>query len=97
MSSPASAPAVAAPVASSPQLIITVDPHRCVGSTLCTLIAPHTFALNAEGQSMVIDPAGDSLAAVLDAAEQCPMMAIQVTSIRIESGRPSLERRDARP
>lgn len=75
----ATAAAVAeAPVAAAPQLTITVDPHRCVGSTLCTLIAPHTFALNAEGQSVVVDPAGDGLAAVLNAAEQCPMMAIQV-------------------
>jgi ferredoxin len=78
MSSLALAPFATAPVASRPRLAITVDPHRCVGSTLCTLIAPQTFALNAEGQSVVVDPAGDSLATILNAAEQCPMMAITV-------------------
>ncbi len=81
-SSPALAPAPAAVATkTAPRLQVAVDHHRCVGSTLCTLIAPHTFALNEAGQSVVLDPAGDSLAAILNAAEQCPMMAIGVRDL----------------
>lgn len=57
---------------------ITVDHNRCVGSTLCVMLAPGAFALNESGQSIVRDPAGEALAAVLNAAEQCPMSAIHV-------------------
>ncbi len=60
------------------RLRIEVDYHRCVGSSICVLTAPRTFALNAEGQSAVTDPEGDPLEAVLEAAEGCPTMAITV-------------------
>jgi ferredoxin len=60
------------------RLAIAVDHDLCVGSTLCTLIARGTFALNENGQSIVRDPDGDPAAAVLDAAVQCPLAAIRV-------------------
>jgi len=60
------------------RLRIEVDYHRCVGSSICVLTAARTFALNQQGQSAVLDPAGDPLETVLEAAEGCPTMAISV-------------------
>ncbi len=60
------------------RLRIEVDYHRCVGSSICVLTAPNTFALNPDGQSAVTDPEGDGLDKVLEAAEGCPTMAITV-------------------
>ncbi len=60
------------------RLRIEVDYHRCVGSSICVLTAPATFALNQNGQSAVIDPGGDAVDTVLEAAEGCPTMAITV-------------------
>jgi ferredoxin len=60
------------------RLEITVDHHRCVGSTLCILLAPGTFILDEHGQSIVRDPAGDTVEKILDAAVQCPLAAIRV-------------------
>ncbi len=60
------------------ELRVAVDHNRCVGSTMCVQVASETFALNQEGQSIVIDPNGASREQVLDAAEQCPMEAITV-------------------
>ncbi len=66
-------------------LRIAVDHDKCVGSTLCTLIAPAVFALDEKGQSIVVDPTGDTEEQVVDAAEQCPMSAITVADA--ETGR----------
>lgn len=60
------------------RLRIEVNYHRCVGSSICVLTAPHTFALNHDGQSAVTDPEGDPFETVLEAAEGCPTMAITV-------------------
>lgn len=67
------------------ELRITVDHDRCVGSRMCVQIAPHTFALDENGQSIVTDPAGDPCVQILEAAENCPTMAIAVFDAR--SGR----------
>jgi ferredoxin len=40
--------------------------------------ATKTFALNANRQSEVVDPAGDAELVVLEAAENCPVSAITV-------------------
>lgn len=61
-----------------PRLRIEVDLHRCVGSSICVLTAPRTFALNPDGQSTVLHPEGDPLETILEAAEGCPTMAITV-------------------
>ncbi len=59
-------------------LRIWVDHDKCVGSTMCVHTAPSVFALDEEGQSIVVDPAGEAEETIVDAAEQCPMMAITV-------------------
>jgi ferredoxin len=60
------------------RLHIVIDYDRCVGSSICVLTAPGTFALNDDRQSTVIDPTGDVEEKVLEAAEGCPMAAIIV-------------------
>lgn len=57
---------------------VWVDHSRCVGNGTCLTIAPRVFAHNADRQSVVIDPAGDSEELILEAAENCPVSAIQV-------------------
>ena len=59
-------------------LDITVDHDRCVGSTMCVLTADEVFALDEDGQSVVVDPDAASTATIVDAAAQCPMEAITV-------------------
>ncbi len=60
----------------SPNIRITIDPYKCVGSTMCIQVAPRTFQLNDRKQSMVADPSGEALARLREAAEQCPTGAI---------------------
>lgn len=57
---------------------ITVDHDKCVGSRICTAIAPAVFELDANGQASVRDPKGDTLANMLAAAEGCPVSAIVI-------------------
>ncbi len=66
-------------------LRISVDHNKCVGSTLCVLTSPSVFALDENGQSIVLDPAADTKERIVEAAEQCPMSAITVADA--ETGR----------
>lgn len=45
---------------------------------MCETIAVHTFRLNEKRQSEAVDPQGDSLEIILEAAENCPVSAIFV-------------------
>ena len=60
------------------KLKVWVDPNACVGNALCESSAPRVFRLNENRQSEAIDPAGDSEAKILEAAENCPVSAIFV-------------------
>jgi ferredoxin len=59
-------------------LRISVDHDLCVGNGTCLRLAPHVFVHNAQRQSEVVDPAGDSEATVMRAAANCPVGAIRV-------------------
>ncbi len=59
-------------------LRVSVDHALCVGNGTCLTIAPHVFAHNANRQSEAVDPAGDPEAAILRAANNCPVSAISV-------------------
>ena len=59
-------------------LRITINPFKCVGSTMCIQTAPRAFQLNERKQSTVSDPTGETLAKLREAAEQCPMSAIRI-------------------
>jgi ferredoxin len=56
---------------------IKVDLLRCEGAGRCRLQAPHTFTI-LNGQAKVIDPSGDPLEAMIEAARHCPTKAIAV-------------------
>ncbi|MDE2844553.1 MAG: ferredoxin, partial [Chloroflexota bacterium] len=60
------------------KLKITVDHDVCVGNAMCETFATNTFALNEERQSEAVNPQGDPLAQVLEAADNCPVSAITV-------------------
>jgi ferredoxin len=60
------------------KLKVWVDPNACVGNAMCESITPRVFRLNENRQSEAIDPAGDSEAKILEAAENCPVSAIFV-------------------
>ncbi len=63
---------------------IKVDWVRCVGSARCRVAAPHTFKL-VDDQARVVNPEGDPLDRILQAARQCPTRAIAVFD---EDGKP---------
>ena len=55
---------------------VTVDRERCLGSGMCIVYAPHTFAHDAQAKAIVVDPAGDPMDAIRNAIEACPTSAI---------------------
>jgi ferredoxin len=59
-------------------LRIRVDHNKCVGNAMCESFAPGVFVLNANLQSEVANPAGNTEEKVLEAAENCPVSAITV-------------------
>ena len=59
-------------------LRVLVDHAKCVGSTICVQTTPAVFALDENRQSMVVDPAGDTVERIKQAAEGCPLSAIIV-------------------
>ena len=69
----------------TPQWTVTVDAARCDGTGLCVGRSPEHFELDASRRSRVRQPIVDADDAVADAAECCPMEAIQV--IEVGTGR----------
>ena len=55
-----------------------VDRDRCMGSGLCIVYAPGTFAHDGEAKAIVLDAPTDPESAILTAIEACPMGAISV-------------------
>ena len=60
------------------KLRVWVDHATCVGNAMCVAIAPKVFRLNENRQSEAVDPAGDTVEKILEAAESCPVSAIFV-------------------
>jgi ferredoxin len=60
------------------KLRVWVDHGTCVGNGTCLTIAPAVFVHNADRQSEVANPGGDSAEKILAAAENCPVSAIHV-------------------
>ena len=59
---------------------ITVDRELCMGSGMCIVYAPLTFAHDDEAKAIVVDPIGDAIDAVRIAIEACPTGALSLTS-----------------
>lgn len=57
---------------------ISIDYDKCVGSRICTAVAPNAFTLNEDSQATVMNPDGDSLETIKMAAEACPVSAITI-------------------
>lgn len=60
------------------KLRVRVDHNTCVGNAMCETFAPHVFRLDDNRQSEAVDPNGDTVEQVLEAAENCPVSAIFV-------------------
>jgi ferredoxin len=57
---------------------IVVDRELCMGSGMCIVYAPNTFAHDDETKAVVVDPTGDSIDAVRNAVQACPTSAIRI-------------------
>ena len=57
---------------------ISVDRERCLGSGLCIVYAPRTFAHDDETKAVVVDARGDPVEAIRNAVEACPTRALRV-------------------
>lgn len=57
---------------------ISINYDKCVGSRICTAVAPNVFSLNEESQAAVRNAEGDTLETIKDAAEACPVSAITI-------------------
>ena len=66
--------------AARPVAGIVVDRELCMGSGMCIVYAPNTFAHDDETKAVVIDPAGDPIDAILNAVQACPTSAIKIVN-----------------
>jgi ferredoxin len=57
---------------------IVVDRELCMGSGMCIVYAPSTFAHDDETKAVVIDPEGDPIDAIRNAVQACPTSAIRL-------------------
>jgi ferredoxin len=59
---------------------VSVDGERCVGSGQCVDVAPQVFRQSKDGVSSVIEqPSAEHKAAVREAWDTCPVMAIEIS------------------
>jgi len=59
---------------------IVIDRELCMGSGMCIVYAPATFAHDDETKAVVVDPQGDPIAAILNAVQACPTSAIKLVT-----------------
>jgi ferredoxin len=60
----------------SPEIV--VDRELCMGSGMCIVYAPGTFAHDDETKAVVVDPNGDPIESIRNAAQACPTSAIRI-------------------
>jgi ferredoxin len=59
---------------------VSVDGERCVGSGQCVDVAPQVFRQGEDGVSSVIEqPSAEHEAAVREAWDTCPVMAVEIS------------------
>jgi ferredoxin len=59
---------------------IKVDRDLCMGSGMCIVYAPGTFAHDDETKAIVVDPEGDPIDAIRNAVQACPTSAITLVT-----------------
>ena len=57
---------------------VEIDRETCMGSGVCTVLAPATFDIDEDAKAFVANPAGDRLDQIESAAAGCPTRAITV-------------------
>jgi ferredoxin len=57
---------------------IVVDRELCMGSGMCIVYAPLTFAHDDETKAIVVDPDGDPIESIRNAVQACPTSAIRL-------------------
>jgi ferredoxin len=57
---------------------IVVDRELCMGSGMCIVYAPGTFAHDEETKAVVVDPEGDPIESIRNAVQACPTSAIRI-------------------
>ncbi|GAA2121042.1 ferredoxin [Actinomadura napierensis] len=57
---------------------VAVDRELCLGSGMCLVYAPGTFAHDDQAKAIVRDPAGDPADVVETAVEACPTGALRL-------------------
>ena len=57
---------------------IVVDKKKCIGCGTCIAIAPKSFKFGEGGKSEPIEPPGDEEEKIKEAAESCPVQAINI-------------------
>lgn len=60
-------------------LTINIDQDKCIGCGMCVSFAPNTFAHDSNQKATLKKGRHDSPAAILNAAENCPVGAITTT------------------
>ena len=58
----------------------TVDRELCMGSGMCIVYAPGTFAHDDETKAIVVDPNGDPIDAIRNAVQACPTSALRLVN-----------------
>lgn len=57
---------------------LDVDRELCLGSGMCIVYAPNTFAHDEQAKAFVVNPDGDPVEAIRSAVEACPTSAIHL-------------------
>jgi ferredoxin len=57
---------------------IEVDRELCMGSGMCIVYAPGTFAHDEHTKAVVVDPTGDTIDAIRNAVQACPTSALRL-------------------
>ena len=57
---------------------IVVDRELCMGSGMCIVYAPSTFAHDEETKAIVVNATGDSIDAIRNAVQACPTSALRI-------------------
>jgi len=60
---------------------IQVDKDKCIGCGACIAIAPKSFRFGEDGKSEPIEPPQDEEEKIKEAAENCPVQAIEILNI----------------
>jgi ferredoxin len=62
-------------------LVIEIDRELCYGFGDCVATAPDVFELDADEKAIVVDPNGAPRDELVEAAANCPVMAITIREV----------------